>query len=73
MTASHQDLPRTLEAPPWPRTREQVERVSMLRREHMLVHVDHAVASTGRALPGPLTANDVEPDPATGVTEQGAS
>lgn len=56
----------------WPRTKEQVERSSMLLRERMLVHLDHAKALTGRELPGPLPPTDVEPDPATGVTEQGA-
>jgi 1-acyl-sn-glycerol-3-phosphate acyltransferase len=45
----------------------------MLLREHMLAHLDQARASTGRSLPGPLPAIEVEPDPATGVTEQGAS
>lgn len=65
--------PRTLEPTPWPRSKEQVEHASMLLREHMLVHLDHARAATGRELPGPLPATDVEPDPATGVTEQGAS
>lgn len=65
--------PRTLESTPWPRSKEQVDHASMLLREHMLVHLDHARASTGRELPGPLPATDVEPDPATGVTEQGAS
>jgi 1-acyl-sn-glycerol-3-phosphate acyltransferase len=60
------------EAVPWPRTREQVEKASLLLREHMLVQLDHARASTGRDLPGPLPATDVDPDPATGVTDQGA-
>ena len=64
--------PSTLDAAPWPRTREQVEQASVLLREHMLVHLDRARASTGRDLPGPLPADEVEPDPATGVTEQGA-
>ena len=64
--------PYTLDAAPWPRTQEQVERASVLLREHMLVHLDHARASTGRDLPGPLPAAEVEPDPATGVTELGA-
>ena len=58
---------------PWPRTKEQVGHASALLREHMLVHLDLARASTGRELPGPLPADEVEPDPATGVTEQGAS
>ncbi|MGZ4445758.1 MAG: lysophospholipid acyltransferase family protein [Nocardioides sp.] len=65
--------PVALAAQPWPRTREQVERASALLREHLLAHLDHARASTGRELPGPLPIHDVEPDPATGVTEQGAS
>ncbi len=64
--------PYMLDAQAWPRTQEQVERASVLLREHMLVHLDHARASTGRDLPGPLPAAEVEPDPATGVTEQGA-
>ena len=65
--------PIALGAQPWPRTREQVERASVLLREHLLAHLDHARALTGRSLPGPLPIHDVEPDPATGVTEQGAS
>ena len=63
---------RTLTATTWPRTREQVELASVLLREHMLAHLDRALAMTGRELPGPLPATEVEPDPATGVTEQGA-
>lgn len=65
--------PRTFDPVPWPRTKEQVEHASMLLWEHMLVHLDQARALIGRELPGPLPANEVEPDPATGVTEQGAS
>jgi 1-acyl-sn-glycerol-3-phosphate acyltransferase len=61
-----------IEALPWPRTREQVEKSSLLLREHMLVQLDRARASTGRELPGPLPVTDVDPDPATGVTDQGA-
>ncbi|MDN4175276.1 lysophospholipid acyltransferase family protein [Nocardioides sp. SOB77] len=64
--------PWQVPAAPFPRTREQVERSSLLLREHMLVQLDHARRSTGLELPGPLPATDVEPDPATGVTEQGA-
>ena len=56
----------------WPRTREQVEKASLLLREHMLVQLDRARASTGRELPGPLPPTDVDPDPATGVTDEGA-
>lgn len=65
--------PQHLGARPWPRTKEQVGHASALLRETMLVHLDLARASTGRELPGPLPADEVEPDPATGVTEQGAS
>jgi 1-acyl-sn-glycerol-3-phosphate acyltransferase len=64
--------PYTLPAVPFPRTREQVEQASLLLREHALDHLDAALASTGRELPGPLPATDIEPDPATGVTDQGA-
>lgn len=65
--------PVTLEARPWPRTREQVEQASLFLRDHLQRHLEVARASTGRELPGPLPTSDVEPDPATGVTEQGAS
>jgi 1-acyl-sn-glycerol-3-phosphate acyltransferase len=64
--------PFRIDAVAWPRTREQVEKHSLLLREHMLVLLDQARALTGRELPGPLPGTDVEPDPATGVTEQGA-
>jgi 1-acyl-sn-glycerol-3-phosphate acyltransferase len=57
---------------PWPRTREQVEKASLFLREHMLVQLDRARASTGRELPGPLPPTDADPDPATGVTDEGA-
>ena len=62
----------SLPATPWPRTREQVGQGSAFLREQMLVHLDRARASTGRELPGPLPAAEIEPDPATGITEQGA-
>lgn len=64
--------PYSVPATDWPRTREQVERTSMLLREHLLVHLDHAKALTGRDLPGDLPPGDLDPDPATGVTDQGA-
>ena len=60
------------ERTPWPRTREHVEKASLLLREHMLTELDRALTATGRRLPGPLPANDPDPDPATGVTDQGA-
>jgi 1-acyl-sn-glycerol-3-phosphate acyltransferase len=64
--------PYTIPAAPWPRTKEQVEHTSMLLREHLLVHLEHAKALTGRELPGELPPGDLDPDPATGVTDQGA-
>lgn len=64
--------PFHIDAMPWPRTREQVEKYSLLLREHMMVLLDQARALTGQELPGPVPATDVEPDPATGVTDQGA-
>jgi 1-acyl-sn-glycerol-3-phosphate acyltransferase len=64
--------PYTVPVTPWPRTKEQVEHTSMLLREHLLVHLDHAKALTGRDLPGELPPGDLDPDPATGVTDQGA-
>jgi 1-acyl-sn-glycerol-3-phosphate acyltransferase len=60
------------EPAPWPRTREQVEKASLLLREHMLRELERALATTGRQLPGPLPATDSDPDPATGVTDEGA-
>lgn len=60
--------PYAVEAQPWPRTREQVGQLSTLLREHMLAAQADALALTGRTLPGPLPAGEVEPDPATGVT-----
>lgn len=55
---------------PWPRTREQVEKASLLLREHMLTELDRALAATGRQLPGPLPPAERDPDPATGVTDE---
>lgn len=65
-------VPYVLDRQPWPRTREQVAGASMLLREHMLVELERAQASTGRSLPGPLPPGDLEIDPPTGVTDQGA-
>ena len=79
MTVLHDPSPHAAPTPfgceprRWARSKEQAARPSMLIREHMLVHWDLARASTGQAMPGPLPADEVEPDPATGVTEQGAT
>ena len=42
----------------WPRTKEQVGHVSGLLQKHMQVHQDHALALTGRQLPGPLSSKE---------------
>lgn len=64
--------PVTIDAVAFPRTKEQVETTSQLLWEHMTRELDAALALTGRELPGPLPAGDLEPDPATGVTDLGA-
>jgi len=64
--------PYQVDPVPWPRTKEQVAQSSLLLRKHMLIQLDQARADTGRDLPGPLPVADADPDPATGVTEEGA-
>ncbi len=61
-------LPKT----PWPRRKHDVAAASLELREHLIAHLDHAKALTGRTLPGPVPAGDADPDPATGVTDQEA-
>jgi 1-acyl-sn-glycerol-3-phosphate acyltransferase len=57
---------------PWPRSREQVEQVSLRLREQLRAALEQSLAATGRDLPGPVPG-EVDPDPATGVTERDAS
>jgi 1-acyl-sn-glycerol-3-phosphate acyltransferase len=57
-------------AQPWPRTREQVEGLSRLLHERLLENLDAARAATGRDLPGPLPADEREPDPATAINDE---
>lgn len=64
--------PVSFDPVPWPRTRDQVAKVSVEIRERMLATLDDALASSGRELPGPLPDEEVEPDPDTGVIERGA-
>ena len=61
-----------IDASAFPRTREQVEATSQLLWQHMATELDAARSLTGCELPGPLPAGDLEPDPATGVTDLGA-
>ncbi len=65
--------PMTLPKTPWPRRKQDVAAASLELRQHLIAHLDHAKALTGRTLPGPLPAKDADdPDPATGVTDQEA-
>ena len=59
---------------PWPRTREHTLATSALLWQHLRDELSRALALTGRALPGPLPAGDIEDDPDTGFVEhhQGA-
>ena len=50
--------PFRIERVGWPRTREQVGHVSGLIQKHMQVQQDHALALTGRELPGPLPSEE---------------
>jgi 1-acyl-sn-glycerol-3-phosphate acyltransferase len=56
----------------WPRRKRDVAEASLELRKHLIAHLDHAKALTGRTLPGPVPAADADPDPATGVTDQEA-
>ena len=58
---------------PWPRSRDQVEQVSVRLRDHLLALLEQSLAATGRELPGPLPPGEVEPDPETGVIERDVS
>ncbi|ANH39503.1 1-acyl-sn-glycerol-3-phosphate acyltransferase [Nocardioides dokdonensis FR1436] len=64
--------PIGIDAAPFPRSKEQVEATSLLLWQHMVRELDAAKARTGCELPGPLPAGELEPDPATGVTDLGA-
>lgn len=64
--------PWTVDAVPWPRTRETVGEASRLLRARMLADLQESVRATGRSLPGPLPAGQHEPDPGGGVTEKSA-
>ena len=64
--------PFTIPKTPWPRRKQDVAKASLELREHLIAHLDHAKALTGRTLPGPVPAEDADPDPATGVTDQEA-
>ena len=62
-------LPQT----PWPRRKHDVAAQSVVLREHLLAHLEHAKQLTGRTLPGPLPGKETDPDPATGITDVEAS
>jgi 1-acyl-sn-glycerol-3-phosphate acyltransferase len=54
---------------PWPRTREHTLATSALLWQHLRDELSRALSLTGRALPGPLPAGDIEDDPDTGFVE----
>jgi 1-acyl-sn-glycerol-3-phosphate acyltransferase len=62
--------PVTIEQQPWPRTREQLDDVSRLLQERLHKHLFATRAATGLELPGPMPAEEREPDPATAVTPE---
>ena len=64
--------PFTIPKTPWPRRKQDVAKASLELREHLIAHLDHAKALTGRTLPGPVPGDEADPDPATGVTDQEA-
>jgi len=67
-------LGRAMDVEPtdWPRTQELVGETSRRLRAHLLAHIEDSVRRTGRTLPGPLPAGEVEVDPGGGVTERSA-
>lgn len=52
--------PFRLDPQPWPRTREQLDKVSELMQEHVREQLARAKALTGRTLPGPLPDEEQE-------------
>jgi 1-acyl-sn-glycerol-3-phosphate acyltransferase len=54
----------------WPRKREQVDDLSRLLHRRLRESLDAARAATGRDLPGPLPADQREPDPATAINDE---
>ena len=65
--------PIQLPKAPWPRRKRDVAARSVELRRHLVAHLDHAKALTGRTLPGPLPGAETDPDPATGITDVEAS
>ncbi|MBZ5734117.1 1-acyl-sn-glycerol-3-phosphate acyltransferase [Nocardioides sp. TRM66260-LWL] len=57
---------------PWPRRRADVVAATGVVHDHLRRHLDAARVALGQELPGPLPPGQTEPDPALGVTEQGA-
>ncbi|TIC86648.1 1-acyl-sn-glycerol-3-phosphate acyltransferase [Nocardioides sp. GY 10127] len=60
--------PTRLEQQDWPRTQEHVHDATVLLHRHLREQLAAAKAETGRRLPGPLPAGDLEPDTATVTT-----
>lgn len=62
----------TVAAQPWPRTTSMVQQTSALLLKRLQETLTAAIAETGRKLPGPLPAGEAEPDPDTGIIDEGA-
>ncbi|MCL8026055.1 lysophospholipid acyltransferase family protein [Nocardioides bruguierae] len=60
--------PTSVEQTPWPRTKEHVHATTVLLHRYLREQLAAAKAETGRRLPGPLPAGDLEPDPLTATT-----
>jgi 1-acyl-sn-glycerol-3-phosphate acyltransferase len=54
----------------WPRGKDQVAAASLRLHDQMRAGLEAALAETGRSLPGPLPAGDVEPDAADDVMKE---
>lgn len=52
--------PVSVDAVPWPRTRDHVRLTSAALRDHMRSQLADALDETGRSLPGPLPVGDTE-------------
>lgn len=61
--------PFTVDAVPWPRTQARVRQVSLELREHMRTELARALELTGRTLPGPVDATELDVDPPTALVD----
>jgi 1-acyl-sn-glycerol-3-phosphate acyltransferase len=62
--------PVPMQAVEWPRGKQHVTAASLRLHDQMRAGLAAALAETGRTLPGPLPAGDIEPDPADDVMKE---